>query len=150
MCHSDESDVGSGGELGSQRSGSLNGEIFQERGRDPSLAFLGGAAVSKRPVCASLDQTAMEGRITIVIDGDDHTGSALLLCSELLLGRVDFLQPSLDLVEASFGLLRILAGFIALVDGIKLRTELISFGQKVSSRATGTGWSRLYFWRTVQ
>jgi len=74
----------------------------------------------------------MEGRITIVIDGDDHTGSALLLCSELLLGRVDFLQPRLDLVEASFGLLGILlSGFKSPVDGIKLRTELISFGQKV-------------------
>src|SRR5260221_2782202 len=138
MCHSDESDVGSGGELGSQRSGPLDGEIFQKRGRDPSLAFLGGTAVClltiscKAAVCASLDQTAMEGRITIVIDGDYHTGSALLLFSELLLGRVDFLQPSLDLVEASFGLLGILlAGFKSPVDGIKLRTELISFGQEV-------------------
>ena len=62
---------------------------------------------------ASLNQTAMIGRVAIVVDRDDHTRSAFLLCGELSLSRIDLVQSGLDLINALFAFLRILSGQIA-------------------------------------
>jgi hypothetical protein len=40
MSHSNESDVGSGGDLGSLRSGPLDGEIFQKRVKNKDQIIL--------------------------------------------------------------------------------------------------------------